>query len=99
MGSFIKLIIYLIIILIIFAILPKSFLDKLKKFFNWEIFWQTLKKGFNNLLNFIKETTGLDFSQVLPSLKKAFGIDLVAIWLAIKNFLANFFNRLASIFK
>lgn len=99
MGSLIKLAIYFIIILIIFAVLPKSFLDKIKKFFNWEVFWRTLKTGFNNLMNFIKEATGLDFSQILPSLKKTFGIDLVAIWTTIKNFLANLFSRLASIFR
>lgn len=99
MGGIFKLGIYFIIILIIFAVLPKSFLDKIKKFFNWEVFLQTLKKGFHNLMNFIKETTGLDFGQILPSFKKTFGIDLVAIWTAIKNFLANFFSRLASIFR
>ncbi|MCS7200654.1 MAG: hypothetical protein NZ822_00675 [Patescibacteria group bacterium] len=99
MGSFFKIVIYIIIILIIFAILPKSFLDKIKKYFNWEIFWQTLKKGFDNLMNFIKEATGLDFSKIPASIKQAFGIDIIAIWSDIKNFLANFFMRLASFFR
>lgn len=99
MGKIIKLGIYFIIILIIFAVLPKGVLDKIKKFFNWEIFWKTLKTGFHNLTNFIKEATGIDFSQILPSLKKTFGIDLVAIWTIIKNFLANFFSRLALMFQ
>ncbi|GIW65155.1 MAG: hypothetical protein KatS3mg093_134 [Candidatus Parcubacteria bacterium] len=99
MVSLIRLTIYFIIILIIFAIIPKSFLDKIKKFFNWEIFWQTLKTGFNNFINFIKEATGLDFSKVPESLKKTFGLDIIAIWSSIKNFLANFFMKLSSIFR
>lgn len=99
MGRIIKFGVYLIIILIIFAVLPKSILDNIKKFFNWEVFLRTLKTGFNNLIKFIQETTGIDFNQILPSLKKTFGIDLVAIWTAIKNFLANFFSNLASMFR
>jgi hypothetical protein len=90
---------YFIVILIIFALLPKSSLEKLKTFFNWDVFLNTLKKGFNNLVNFLKEIIKVDFNQILSRLKIIFGIDLIALWSAIKNFLANFFLKLANIFK
>lgn len=98
-GELIKWVLRTIIVLIIFAILPKGILDKIKQFFNWEIFIHTLKLGFSNLLNFIKETTGIDFSQIPLKLKMVFGIDLISIWSAIKNFLADFFQKLANFFK
>lgn len=97
--SLIKWAIWITIILLIFAFLPKGFLDKVKKFFNWDIFLNTLKIGFENLIRFLKEALGLDFNQFLLKLKNTFGIDLMAFWLAIKNFLANFFEKLASFFK
>ncbi len=99
MFKIIKWSFYIILILIIFAVLPKGVLDKIKQYFNWEIFLNTLKKGFQNLLNFIKETTGLDFSKIFEKLKNTFGIDLIALWSGIKNFFYNLFLKLANIFK
>lgn len=90
---------WLIIILIIFAILPKGFLDKLKTFFNWDIFFNTLKTGFNNLINFLEEAIGIDFQQIFLKIKNTFGIDFPALWSGIKNFLASLFERLANFFK
>lgn len=98
-GKLIKWGFYLVIILIIFAILPKNVLEGFKKFFNWEIFFNTLKTGFNNLINFIKEATGIDLNQILIKLKTTFGIDLVFLWETIKKFLANVFLKLANIFQ
>ncbi len=90
---------WLIIILIIFAILPKEILDKLKQFFNWDVFFNTLKIGFNNLMRFLKEALGIDFNQFLLKLKTTFGIDLIALWSAIKILLSNLFEKLANFFK
>ncbi len=98
-GDLIKWAIRAIIILIIFAILPKGILEKLKQFFNWEIFLSTLKLGFYNVLNFLKEVTGIDFFQIPLKLKISFGIDLISLWLALKEFLANLFQKLADFFK
>ncbi len=98
-GKLIKWGFYLVIILIIFAILPENVLEGLKKFFNWDIFFNTLKTGFNNLINFIQEATGIDFDQILIKLKTTFGIDLVFLWETIKKFLANIFLKLANIFQ
>ncbi len=95
----IKWLIYFVIILVIFAILPKNVLENLKKFFNWEIFLKTLKTGFNNFINFLKEILNVDLNQILSKIKTIFGIDLIAIWLAVKKFLANFFLKLANIFR
>ncbi len=90
---------WLIIILIVFAILPKEILDKLKQFFNWDVFFNTLKTGFNNLMKFLKEAWGIDFGQFFLKLKTTFGIDLVAFWSAIKILLSNLFEKLANFFK
>lgn len=75
-GSIIKIGFYFLIILILFAILPKSVFDNLKKFFNWENFVKILKTGFNNFINFIKEI---------------FSIDLSVWWLKIKTFYQRIF--------
>jgi hypothetical protein len=90
---------YLIILLIVFALLPSGFLEKLKKFFNWDIFLKTLKSGWDRLINFLEETTGIQFSQIPIKLKEKFGIDIILFWTTIKNFLANLFIKLANLFK
>lgn len=94
-----KWIFYLIVILIIFATLPKSFLDKIKQFINWDVFFNTFKIGWRNFVNFIEEATGIDFGQIPLKLKSTFGIDIVLFWSTIKNFLASTFEKLANIFK
>ena len=98
-GKIIKYTFWLIIILVIFSYLPKGFLDKLKTFFDWNVFGNTLKTGWNNLINFLKDTLGIDLNQFFGKLKTVFGIDLLAFWATIKNFLANLFEKLANFFK
>lgn len=94
-----KLSFYLILILIFFALLPKSILDKLKHFLNWETLLKTIKIGWSNLLDFIQNATGIDFRQISVKLKEKFGIDLILFWSGVKKFLANIFQNLANIFK
>lgn len=98
-SKLIKIVFWLIIILIIFAFLPKSVLSKLKSYFNWDIFLKTLKAGFDNLINFLREALGINFEQIFYKLKSALGIDLLAVWSDGKKFLANFFQKLANILK
>jgi hypothetical protein len=90
---------YLIILLIIFALLPSEFLVKLKQFFNWDVFLKTLKTGWEKLINFLENATGIQFNQIPIKLKEKFGIDIILFWTTIKNFLANLFEKLAKIFK
>lgn len=85
-GEIIKYAIYLIIILIIFAFLPDGVLNKLKTFFNWDNFLNTLKTGLDRFLNFLQEITGIDFSNI-SFLEK------------IKILLSNFFEKLANILR
>ncbi|GIW67236.1 MAG: hypothetical protein KatS3mg096_104 [Candidatus Parcubacteria bacterium] len=98
-GKILKWIFYLIVILIVFAILPKNILAKIKQFVNWDIFFNTLKTGWQNLVSFLQQVTGIDFSQIPIKLKEKFGIDIVLFWTTIKNFLANLFEKLAKIFR
>jgi hypothetical protein len=94
-----KWIFYLVLILIIFALLPKNILAKIKQFFNWDVFLNTLKTGWHNLIDFIKNATGIDFSQIPVKLKEKFGIDLILFWTTIKNFLANLLAEISQYFK
>jgi len=94
-----KWIFYLIVILIVFALLPSGFLGKMKQFVNWDVFLKTLKTGWDKLINFLKEATGIQFDKIPIKLKEKFGIDIVLFWTTIKNFLANLFGKLANIFK
>jgi len=98
-GKILKLTFYLIIILIIFALLPSGFLEKLKKFFNWDVFLKTLKTGWGKLINFLEQSTGIQFNQIPVKLKEKFGIDIILFWTTIKNFLANLFEKLTNLFK
>jgi hypothetical protein len=84
---------------LIFSFLPKSFLDSLKKIFNWDIFFNTLKKGWLNFVNFIEEATGIKFSDVSVRLKQVFGIDIIALWNLLVGLLNKFFNFIFSPFK
>jgi hypothetical protein len=90
---------YLIILLIVFALLPSGFLEKLKQFFNWDVFLKTLKTGWEKLINFLEQATGIQFNQIPIKLKEKFGIDIILFWTTIKNFLANLFEKLANLFK
>jgi len=90
---------YLIIILIIFALLPKNILNKIKQVINWDVFLNTIKTGWHNLTDFIKSATGIDFNQIPIKLKEKLGIDIILFWATIKKFLANLFEKLAQIFK
>jgi hypothetical protein len=98
-GRIIKYSIYIVIILLIFAFLPEEILNKLKLFFNWDVFLNTLKKGFNKLVNFLEENIGIDFDQIFIKIKEALGIDIPLLFKTIKNTLANFFQNLANILK
>ncbi len=99
MKKIIKIIFWIIIILLIFALIPKDILNKIKPFFDWEKFVNTLKTGWQNLLNFIKEVTGIDFSSLPQKIKDVLGIDIIKLWQAIKNFLASIFEKLANLFR
>jgi hypothetical protein len=90
---------YLIILLIVFALLPQGFLEKLKQFFNWDVFLKTLKTGWEKLINFLEQATGIQFNQIPVKLKEKFGIDIILFWTTIKNFLSNFFEKLANLLK
>jgi hypothetical protein len=98
-GKILKWTFYLIILLIVFALLPQEFLGKLKQFFNWDVFLKTLKTGWEKLINFLEQATGIQFNQILVKLKEKFGIDIILFWTTIKNFLANLFEKLANLFK
>lgn len=98
MGKFIKIGFYIIVVLLIFAILPKNILVKIKNLLNWETFSNTLKKGFENLVNFLKDI-GLDFNKINDKIKNIFGINLKEILTSIKKSLANFFLKLDNIFQ
>lgn len=102
-GRLLKLFFYFLIILIIFAFLPESILNKLKNFLNWEVFLNTLKSGFFKFLLFTKEVTGIDFLKIFQkftqSLESSLGINFEALIKQIKDFLANFFQKLSDFFR
>jgi uncharacterized protein YggT (Ycf19 family) len=99
MKKILKIIFWILIILIIFAIVPESFWNKIKPYFNIEKLVQTIKAGFRNLIQFLQDVTGIDFSTLPEKIKEVLGIDLIKIWSAIKNFLATIFEKLARIFR
>lgn len=94
-----RLIFFIFILLIIFAIVPQSFWNWLKPYFNWETLVTTLKLGFRKLVDFIQATTGVDLSLIDDKIRDLTGIDLIIIWARIKEFLSNFFERLANFFR
>ncbi len=87
-----------LIILFIFGLLPQSFWDWLKPYFNKDVFINTLKLGWIKFSQFLKETLNIDLEKIPELVKNIFGIDLVNIWIKIKNFLANLFLRLSEFF-
>jgi hypothetical protein len=76
MKKIFKFILYLVIFFIIFAFLPPGFLNRLKTFFSTDIFFATLKKGFNNFINFITDITGFNFYNTPYYIKNTLGIDI-----------------------
>jgi hypothetical protein len=60
---------------------------------------KTLKTGWEKLINFLEQATGIQFNQIPIKLKEKFGIDIILLWTTIKNFLANLFEKLANLFK
>lgn len=98
MRSIIRLIFWLVIVLIIFAVVPDSFWNWLKPFFNWEKFLDTIKLGFQKIANLLKGI-GLDLSQIDDKIKEFSGIDLSNIWQGIKNFFSGIFGKIGNIIK
>mgnify|MGYP001626226455 CR=1 FL=1 len=88
-----------LIILILFAILPQSFWNWLKPYFNIEVLINTLKAGWYNFWNFLKETTGLDLSKIPEFIKNYLGIDLIKLWLTIKTFLISILEKILNILR
>lgn len=91
----------IIAVLVIFAFLPKGFLEQLRHSFSWGVFFNILKTGFENLIKFTEGVTGvkLDFYLLLSKIKNIFGIDFLVLWSSLKKSLADFFQRLANSFK
>lgn len=96
---FFKIFIWFVVIIFIFAILPDSFWNWLKPYFNIDTFLSFFKKGLMKFFNFIKESTGLDFSKIDDNIKNHLGLDIKLIFLKIRGFLANILERLVKFFK
>jgi len=90
---------FFIIVIIIFAVVPKSFWDKIKPYFNWEVLLNTLKTGWIKFVDFLEGVFGFKFSDIDDYIKNSIGIDFGRIFLNIKLFLGKFFEKLANIFK
>ena len=88
-----------IIVIIIFAVVPKSFWDKIKPYFNWEVLFNTLKTGWIKFVDFLEGIFGFKFSDIGDYIKKSTGIDFGRIFLNIKISIGNFFEKLANLFK
>jgi len=93
-----KLFIYFILILLLFAIIPETFWQWLKPYFNWEILLTTIKKGWENFIKFIQESSGINFNEFFVIIKKYIGIDILSIINSTKNILANFFLKISNFF-
>lgn len=94
----IRFFVIIILILFIFAILPQGFWDWLKPYFNKDVFLNTLKLGWIKFNLFLKEVFNIDLSQIPEIIKKIFGIDILQIWIKIKDFLANLFYEIYKFF-
>lgn len=95
--KFLKWFLYLILVLIIFALLPSSILDKIKHFFYWENIVNILKGGWYNLIDFLQSVTGIDFYRIWVKLKDWINIHL--FWQTIRDFFINFFNKIIEFFQ
>ncbi|GIW66151.1 MAG: hypothetical protein KatS3mg095_0049 [Candidatus Parcubacteria bacterium] len=90
-----RLFVIFIIILILFAILPDKFWQWLKPYFNWEIFINTLNKGWQKFWQFIQEITGINFLDFFDKIKNYTGLDIVNIYKSFKYFLSNIFYKIS----
>lgn len=95
MFKLIRLFIYFIIILIIFALLPDKFWQWLKPYFNWEVFLKTIKLGWQKFWQFIQEITGINFIDFFDKIKKYFGLDILNIFKSLKEYSANILEKIA----
>jgi len=94
-----KILTLFLVIIILFAVLPKSFWDWLKPYFNIEVLINTLKTGWYNLWNFIKEATGLDFSKIPEFIKNYLGVDILRLWFWIKNFIISLLEKILNLLR
>ena len=90
----IRFILLILLILLVFGLLPQGFWNWLKPYFNKDVFINTIKLGWIKFNMFLKETLGIDFNIIPETFKKIFGIDLIQLWITIKNFLANLFYEI-----
>ncbi|MEM5815518.1 MAG: hypothetical protein QXL14_00515 [Candidatus Aenigmatarchaeota archaeon] len=90
----VRLIALVIIVLLIFAALPQNFWNWLKPYFNIDIFLNTLKLGWIKFNLFLKDTLGIDLSQIPQTIENIFGINIIEIWIKIKSFLASLFYEI-----
>ncbi|MGC8981578.1 MAG: hypothetical protein ACP5JU_01345 [Minisyncoccia bacterium] len=94
-----RIILIFILIILVFAIVPKSFWDKIRPYFNWEVLFKTLKTGWLKFIDFLEGIFGFKFSDIPDYIKKSTGIDFERIFLSIKISLGNLFEKIANIFK
>ena len=90
----IRFVLLLLLILFIFGMLPQDFWDWIKPYFNKDVFLNTIKLGWIKFNIFLKDTLGIDLSIIPETIKKIFGIDIVQIWITLKNFLASVFYEI-----
>lgn len=95
----IKLILIFIIILIIFALIPENFWNKIKPYFNWEIFINTIKSGWVKFINFIEDVFGFKFKEIPEVIQKLTGINCQLIFSKVRLLIGNFFEKIANWFK
>ncbi len=88
-----------LIILFAFAIVPDSFWNWLKPYFNAGALGGTLGTGFAKLSQFLREATGLDLSQVPEKFRQWLGIDVSLIWERTRDFFATIFEKLSNFFR
>jgi hypothetical protein len=94
-----RLIVWIVIILIIFAIIPSSFWDKLRPFINLEKFIKAIKLGFEKLAHLFKEATGIDLLNIGNRIKEFLGIDLDSVWQGFKNTLNQLWQKISEFAK
>lgn len=88
-----------LVILFAFAIVPDSFWNWLKPYFNWDSFGGTLGTGFAKFSQFLREATGLDLGRVPEKFRQWLGVDLSLIWQRTQDFFANIFEKLSNFFR
>lgn len=94
-----RLFVGVLVILFAFAVVPDSFWNWLKPYFNVSSFGGTLGTGFTKFSQFLREATGLDLSQVPEKFRQWLGIDLSLIWERGRDFFATIFEKLSNFFR